>query len=58
MPYTLFVECPKCGTQAFSIEEIESKFGFRTVNGKKIPQSYCTKCRHIQKELKENKYED
>jgi len=48
MPYDLGAECPCCGkTAGRDINEIEEKFGFRTVNGKKIPQSYCRNCRNL-----------
>ena len=33
--------CPKCGTT----KEIETQFGYRMINGKKKPQSYCQPCR-------------
>lgn len=45
MPYKIEAECPNCNEKANNYEEIEEKFGWRIVNGKKIPQSYCRKCR-------------
>ena len=51
MPYSLssgneYAECPCCGKKANSLNEIESKFGWRTMeNGETIPQSYCRDCR-------------
>lgn len=38
--------CPNCGKVAKTKKELEEKFGFRTVEGKKIiAQSWCKKCR-------------
>ncbi len=46
MPYGEYAECPCCGKIAKGEDEIEKKFGYRTMeNGKVIPQSYCRKCR-------------
>jgi len=45
MPYTIEARCPCCGKYAGSYDEIELLFGWREVNGKTIPQSYCRACR-------------
>lgn len=45
MPHVVNAECPVCGKTANGYNEIEEKFGWRFVNGKKIPQSYCIACR-------------
>lgn len=46
MAYKLFAECPCCGVNANSLEDIETIFGWRIMgNGSKIPQSYCRACR-------------
>jgi len=38
--------CPSCiKTFAKGHDDVERLFGFRTVNGKKRPQSYCRACR-------------
>lgn len=40
--------CPNCNeTIASNDDEIEKFFGFRTSNGKTIPQSWCKECRNI-----------
>ena len=41
-------QCPKCGKTAQN-ERIETEFGYRMVNDKKIPQSYCRECRSEKK---------
>lgn len=38
-------DCPRCKLEAKGDEEIEAKFGFRTIQGKTIPQSWCRRCR-------------
>lgn len=38
-------KCPMCGKLAKTKQEIEKKFGFRTVNGIIRPQSWCNECR-------------
>lgn len=43
--WKLVAECPHCGIRAYGEDEVEKIFGFRTVNGKRIPQDYCKKCR-------------
>lgn len=46
MPYDLYAECPCCGKKANSFNEIESQFGWRTIDASKtIPQSYYRDCR-------------
>lgn len=49
MPYELSAKCPcrACTTEAHkNLNEIERLFGFRDMgDGRKIPQSYCRKCR-------------
>lgn len=51
MPYKIdgkysWAECPCCEKFANGLEEIELKFGWRTMsNGEEIPQSYCRACR-------------
>lgn len=45
MPYEIKAKCPCCNKQADGLDGIEKLFGFRKVNGKKIPQSYCRACR-------------
>ena len=49
MPYdATSATCPCCGKTAHNsgkTDEIEKKFGWRIVNGKTIPQSYCRACR-------------
>jgi ribosomal protein L32 len=37
--------CPCCGKKAKSEKNIADLFGFRTINGKKKPQSNCKACR-------------
>ena len=40
--------CPNCNeTIASNDQEIEKRFGYRTTNGKTIPQSWCRECRNI-----------
>ena len=38
-------KCPRCTLESSGDEEIEAKFGFRTVQEKIIPQSWCRRCR-------------
>ncbi len=45
MPYKIEAICPKCGKKANGLSGIEVKFGWRIINGKKIPQAYCRNCR-------------
>lgn len=47
--------CPHCLTVAEKYEDIEVIFGWRTINNKTIPQSYCRKCRS--KGIEEKKVE-
>jgi len=37
--------CPKCEKTANGVEQVEQLFGFRMMNGKKVVQSQCKKCR-------------
>jgi phage N-6-adenine-methyltransferase len=37
--------CPRCPASAEGREAVEAVFGFRRLNGKVIPQSWCRKCR-------------
>ncbi len=37
--------CPRCELEAKGEDEIEAKFGFRTIQTKTIPQSWCRRCR-------------
>lgn len=54
MPYDLskgaeYAICPCCGKRANLRDEIQSKFGWRTMqSGETIPQSYCYSCRTAQ----------
>lgn len=49
MPYQLSAKCPcrACNTEASKdYNKIDRLFGFRNMgDGRKIPQSYCKKCR-------------
>ena len=46
MPYGSYAECPCCEKIAKGEDEIEEKFGNRTMeSGRVIPQSYCRECR-------------
>ncbi|MBI2101356.1 hypothetical protein HYT53_01985 [Candidatus Woesearchaeota archaeon] len=45
MPNVIKSECPKCGKKGKNYEQIEDKFGWRIIKGKKRPQSYCRECR-------------
>lgn len=38
-------ECPHCGKKANGKDEIDRLFGWRVVNGKTVPQSWCYECR-------------
>ena len=40
-----YAKCPKCEKTANGDEQVEQLFGFRMMNGKKIVQSQCKKCR-------------
>ena len=46
MPNTIYAKCPKCNKEAHSKDEIDAKFGWRVVNGKTVPQSWCYDCRN------------
>ena len=42
LPHT----CPKCGKTACTAQELQEKFGYRTINtGSATNQSWCKKCR-------------
>jgi hypothetical protein len=45
MPYIIEATCPKCGKKAEGLSGIELDFGWRIMNGKKVPQSQCKECR-------------
>ena len=45
MSNTIVAECPCCKKVAKGVDEIKKEFGWRTVNGKTVPQSYCDACR-------------
>ncbi len=45
MPNIIRAECPHCGKTANGKDKIDELFGWRTVNGKKVPQSWCRVCR-------------
>jgi len=45
MANKVWAECPCCGKTADGKGEIDKKFGWRIVNGKEVPQSYCNACR-------------
>lgn len=40
-------KCPQCNRKAKSRQEIEEKFGFRTMDGITRPQSWCRSCRKV-----------
>ncbi|MEZ9453135.1 hypothetical protein [Vibrio splendidus] len=47
-PEGVIAQCPSptCNTTAKTTQEVEAYFGYRTMmNGKKLAQSYCRKCR-------------
>ena len=48
MPAKVIAQCPHCGKKTSGLDEIEDKFGWRIVNNKTIPQSYCRSCRKSQ----------
>ena len=41
----ILTQCPSCKKIASTDDEIENLFGFRSSNGKTIPQSWCRECR-------------
>lgn len=57
MPYGKdWAECPRCGIKAKNKDEIEELFGYREmVDGRRIPQSHCRKCRLEELKLKEKR---
>ena len=46
MANKVWAKCPCCDKIANGKGEIDSKFGWRTVNNKEVPQSYCYACRN------------
>lgn len=54
MANEIWAKCPRegCTTEAHGVEEIERLFGWRIVNGKKVPQSWCRECRSKHPEKK------
>lgn len=38
--------CPRCPTTADGKDEIDAAFGFRRLDGKTVPQSWCRSCRN------------
>lgn len=48
MPYEIKAKCPFCGVLVTgNINKVEEIFGLRNMgDGRKIPQSYCRKCRN------------
>ena len=44
-----YATCPNCNTNAESKQEIENKFGYRTVAGISKSHSWCKNCRNKQK---------
>ena len=38
-------KCPKCGTNARGRASVARVFGYRTVGGREVRQSYCRSCR-------------
>jgi gas vesicle protein len=40
-------KCPSCGKVANSHQDIDQLFGFRNMDGKILPQSWCRDCRKI-----------
>lgn len=45
MSNVIKAECPHCGKKANNKDEIDKLFGWRVVNGKTVPQSWCYECR-------------
>jgi DNA adenine methylase len=41
----IWIECPNCGLEAHNLGDLLDLFGTRVAKGKKIPQSWCRKCR-------------
>ena len=55
MPNKVFAQCPNCGKEARGKDEIDAKFGWRVVNGKTVPQSWCYVCRNEERKSAQNK---
>lgn len=51
MPNTIHAKCPQCEKEAHGKDKIDELFGWRVVNGKTVPQSWCRECRskHLEK---------
>lgn len=49
MPHNIEAGCPRCNKKAKGLGGIEDVFGWRIMNGKKVPQSRCKKCRSARK---------
>lgn len=45
VPTYISAACPKCKKTAQTKEAIEEFFGWRVVNARTIPQSWCRECR-------------
>ncbi|WP_276740303.1 hypothetical protein [Pantoea piersonii] len=48
-------KCPYCGLVASSFEEIDKKFGFRSIQGRICSQSWCRSCRISEHKFKRGK---
>jgi len=42
-------QCPYCGLQALTFQDIDDKFGFRNIDGRISSQSWCRRCRYDKK---------
>ena len=42
---TIHVECSECGKVVNTFREAEKQFGWRIINGIKVPQTKCKGCR-------------
>ncbi len=48
-------QCPNCGKEANSYEEVENEFGYRNMgDGRTIVQSWCRECRIEERREKSN----
>lgn len=56
-PWEEGTTCPECGKVADDNEQAQELFGFRSVGGKIIAQSWCRECRNTQKREKNTKKE-
>ena len=41
----IWIQCPKCGDEGYSLDDLIKRFGTRETEGKIIPQSWCKECR-------------